>query len=300
MSNNTKTPLRYPGGKSVLYPFLKDFISINNIQDVIYAEPYCGGAGAAIDLLLNGDVQKIILNDANIAIYSFWKSIVDYSDDFLNLLDNTPITIQEWHHQKKIFEENNFVFSIELGFATFYLNRCNRSGILSAGPIGGNTIEKQHNANYKIDARFNKEKLRKKIIDISDRRKNIYVFNLDALEFLNKLNSSNYIKRLFVYLDPPYYTKGAKLYMNCYNDFDHKNLSYYLEHNFTPFWLLSYDNVAEIRSLYSNFDLYTFNLSYTAQLKKKGSELLLHSKNTIFPQKLEISRSHTPLLIRKL
>ena len=49
----THSPLRYPGGKSILSPLLGNFIEINNLLDGIYIEPYAGGAGAALKLLFS-------------------------------------------------------------------------------------------------------------------------------------------------------------------------------------------------------------------------------------------------------
>lgn len=287
----TLTPLRYPGGKTIMTPYFEEFIRQNKIQDPIYAEPFAGGAGAAINLLISGAVNKIIINDANTAVFSFWNSLINYSSEFMDLFENTPVTLTEWYKQKEIFEQVNHP-SVALGFATFFLNRCNRSGILKAGPIGGNSLEKQNKSKYKLNARFNKDSLRTRLLNIIENSNSIVVSNLDALEFMETIASypTEVQKDILVYLDPPYYVHGSELYMNFYQHKDHKNLNDFLSQSHIFNWILSYDNVKEIRDLYSGFDLYTFNLKYSINEPKKGKELLTHKKGVILPEPLEIKR----------
>lgn len=297
-NNNNRTPLRYPGGKSIFTDFFSAFIDSNKISDTVYIEPYCGGAGAAINLLLNGSVSRIWLNDANYSIYSFWYSLKHYGNEFLDLVQSTEVTLSEWRKQKQIFKSSDNKSNskndlLQNGFATFYLNRCNRSGILNAGPIGGQTEEGQLKATYKIDARFNKKNLLIKIKAIVDYCDALIVTNYDAIELLNKLTfeqSKQFQSKCFVYLDPPYYKQGSGLYLNYYQHDDHKIIADYLSKDFPCRWLLSYDNVQQIRNLYSSFPLYAFYLNYSAQESKLGSELLIHSKNSHLPESLIIKR----------
>lgn len=279
------TPLRYPGGKSIITPFIEELILTNSMKNVVYAEPYAGGAGAAINLLITNKVDAIRINDASIAIYSFWYFLKTEGDTFIKLILNTEVTLEEWQRQREIFK-NAITPSLKLGFATFFLSRTNRSGILGAGPIGGQDPILQNNATYKLNCRFNKKNLIEKIKRITERSEDIFVTNDDALKFLKNLSDEN----VLVYLDPPYYKQGKALYLNYYKHDDHVELSSYLKETNNFKWLLSYDNVDEIRQLYSDFDLYKFNLYYTAQDIKKGCELLTHSKDIFLPKKLSIKR----------
>lgn len=291
MNSNVNSPLRYPGGKSALTEYFSQFIIYNSIESPIYAEPYCGGAGAAVNLLLSNRVDKIILNDADISIYSFWYCIKNLGDEFIQLFEQTTINLDEWSKQKEIFEQSKkgqVDDFLKLGFSTFYLNRCNRSGILTAGPIGGKSRESQLNANYKIDARFNRGNLREKLLNLIKLSKKIEIYNLDALAFLkNVINNQSKAEQnnTFVYLDPPYYSQGSSLYLNYYKQGDHEDLRKFLEQETNIFkWLLSYDNVKAIKDLYHEFNIYTFYINYSAQQNKLGSELLIQSKNSIIPE----------------
>lgn len=276
-----KTPLRYPGGKTVYKDLLSDVILLNNIKDPTYVEPFAGGAGAAITLLLDNKVSKIVLNDADICIYSFWKSLIEKSDEFIQKLIETPVTIDEWFKQKKIYQEKDNDF-LSLGFATFFLNRTNRSGILNAGPIGG----MNQTGNYKLDARYNKKALKDKIQNIIKRKNDIHIFNLDAEEFLTKLEEENLFDNIFIYLDPPYYEQGSNLYMNYYDHEGHLALSTFVIEHLKAHWLMSYDASDDIYKMYKNNPKYINSLNYSAQTKRKAEELIITSEILKVPDSL--------------
>ncbi len=288
------TPLRYPGGKSVMTPFFKNILQENNLGRVIYAEAYAGGAGTAINLLLENCVEGIKINDAAIGIFSFWFYLLKESDRFLDLFDKIDINLKEWQLQRKIFKQSAYP-CFELGFATFYLSRTNRSGILNAGPIGGQDPDSQDAASYKIDCRFNKPTLRNKLEKIIALKQKIEVTNLDALRFLKALPDNT-----IAYLDPPYYDQGKALYLNYYKHKDHLELSRYLEFEARFKWVLSYDNIEAIRRMYVEFPLYTFHLPYNAQDRKIGSELLTHSDDIRLPTPLVIKRNKHSIIIDKI
>jgi DNA adenine methylase len=279
------TPLRYPGGKSIMTPFFVRIIESGQLKrPLVYAEAYAGGAGTAINLLLSGNVDRIRINDAALGIYSFWYYLIADGNRFIQQTLETPVNLEEWTRQRTIFKSASSA-SFELGFAAFYLSRTNRSGILSAGPMGGQDAVRQKNADYKIDCRFNKVDLTLRIQRILEQKDKISVTNLDAIDFLNTVDDENTL----IYLDPPYYSQGKALYLNYYQHKDHLKLSNYLRKaSFN--WVLSYDNVPEILSMYADHPLYQFDLSYTAHDVKNGSELLTHSAGLKLP---------IPLMIKK-
>lgn len=281
------SPLRYPGGKALMTNFFINLFRENGLQDIVYAEPYAGGAGAAINLLMQNVVDDIIINDANIGIFSFWNSLINDSENFMQAIADIPVTITEWHRQRAILK-TSVEPSFELGVAVFFLSRTNRSGVITGGAIGGATEERQNAAKYKIDCRFNKIELLQRLRAISERRAHIRVSNMDALDFLRTLDNN-----VFVYLDPPYYAKGKCLYMNHYTDDDHTQLANFLQQEAEFQWLLSYDDVPQIRKLYATQDLYRFPLKYTVETKRTGYELLTHSLNLRFPQNMHIKRNQS-------
>lgn len=274
------TPLRYPGGKGAFAPFIKSVIDTNNLKGGHYMEPFAGGAGVALDLLFSGYVSDIHINDADLAIYNFWHAIVTNTDNFLALLQQVPLTIEEWEKQKLVLKHPENHSDLAHGFAAFYLNRTNRSGILKAGVIGG----KNQSGTYKLDARFNKERLTNLIKRIADYAANIHVYNLDALELLGKVDRI-LPKPSLIYLDPPYYIKGQGLYRNFYNHDDHVQICEALGKIETP-WIVSYDNCAEIKSIYQNYRQDEYFLFYCAYNKTKGSEVMIYGKDILIPERV--------------
>ena len=263
------TPLRYPGGKGKFAPFVKDLMEANNLTGD-YLEPYAGGSGVALDLLFSGYCKNIHINDYDLAVYSFWKSVTDETEKFLKILHDTPVTIDEWHKQKEILANPTIYSELEYGFAAFFLNRTNRSGILKAGVIGG----KNQNGQYKLDARFHKENLSKRIEKIGEFKDQIKVYNLDALELLGSVDSM-LPENSLIYLDPPYYVKGQGLYRNFYVHEDHIQIRKALD-NVQTKWIVSYDNCTEIKEIYTGYHQEDYELNYSAYYKTKGSEVMIY------------------------
>lgn len=264
------SPLRYPGGKSKIAPLIEQIIINNELKGCTFVEPFAGGAGVALDLLFAGLVDHIILNDSDIAIFSFWKAILEETDRFVKDIYEIPLMIEEWEHQKEILKTTKEP-CYELGFAAFYLNRTNRSGILNAGVIGG----KNQDGKWKMDARFNRENLAKKIIEISKRKNDITIFGLDIKEFINHIPKEN----AFVYLDPPYFEKGKELYSNFFAHEDHKTLEKLIRENINAKWLLTYDNNFEIKSIYKKYDIKPFEINYSVSKQRTANEIMIYEKN---------------------
>ena len=158
------SPLRYPGGKAALATFFGDLIERLGIENARYVEPYAGGAGAGVALLLQDRVQDLVINDVDPAVYCFWKSVVQQPDAFAALITDTALNVEEWRAQKATYRAADESDPLALGFAFFYLNRTNRSGILNAGPIGG----VNQTGNYKINARYNPERLADRVAAIGE------------------------------------------------------------------------------------------------------------------------------------
>lgn len=266
------SPLRYPGGKHRLSDYIRSLVKLNNCTT--YIEPFCGGAAIALELLLDGTVNRIILNDFDKAIYCFWNSIIHDTNAFIDMINNTEVTIEEWHHQKEIKNDEEHHSDLEVGFATFFLNRTNRSGIIDkAGPIGGLS----QNGNYLIDCRFNKPRLIQQIEKIAEHRDQITVYNKEAMDLIKK--DILRTRGSFVYFDPPYYKKGPGLYSSFYDNGDHEALSKLILNDMrNRKWIVTYDNVNEIKSFYKTVNSLEFSLQYTLQEKRIASEVMFFSK----------------------
>ncbi|XOB66216.1 DNA adenine methylase [Deferribacteres bacterium DY0037] len=265
------SPLRYPGGKTKLAKFVGQIIEKNKLIGGEYVEPYAGGAGVALYLLLNDKVSSIVINDADPVIYAFWWNVLYNTDSFIQEILQCNVNIDNWYLQKKILNDPSSSKE-QLGFATFFLNRTNISGVIKGGCIGG--IEQK--GKYKIDARFNKTDLVERIRRIGEYRDSILLYNMDALDLLDHIRV-DLTQSSLVYLDPPYYVKGSELYRNFYEHGDHAEIAKKVQTINTP-WLVSYDNVEQIKMLYAEQEQLDFYLNYsTNKERRKGAEILIYN-----------------------
>ncbi|MPS73292.1 MAG: DNA adenine methylase [Chryseobacterium sp.] len=273
----SKTPLRYPGGKQRLTPFVLEILNINNI-DGHYCEPYAGGAGVALELLLSKKVSHVHLNDSDPGIYAFWYSVLNHAEELCRMIATASMTVEEWRFRQRIVKEGDLTNILELGFSVFYLNRCNRSGVLSAGLIGG----LDQTGNYKMDARFNRNDLIRRIETITLFKNNIFLTNLDAEDYI--VDYIPYVSdNLLIYLDPPYYEKGSQLYLNAYKKSDHARIAETIQTQLNHKWILSYDGVPDIVDLYSDRRHFLYDLQYTAATVYKGREVFIFSDEIQIP-----------------
>lgn len=281
-SNRLYSPLRYPGGKAPFAPFIAEVMKENGLENGHYLEPYAGGAGVALDLLFHGYASHIHINDADSAVYAFWISVTQHPSELLELLESTPITIEEWFKWRAILRREYASSLVEQGFATLFMNRTNRSGILKAGVIGG----KDQSGTYKLDARFKKNVIASRIRAIANRASDISVYCKDALSLLNHCSKIIPEKSL-IYLDPPYYIKGKGLYRNYYKHDDHVAISNVIQSkNFKWPWVVSYDNAEEICSMYRMSNSLSYGLNYSAQRRYVGNEIMFFSEELSVPDEL--------------
>lgn len=278
MKNKTKkiilgfvSPFRYPGGKTRFTSSLAKAIEKNfdTNEKIILVEPYAGGAGASLKLLFSGKVDKIIINDLDNAIYTFWDIAVFDTDYLIKKIRNTEVTIDEWKKQKAIYASPKN--DRELAFATLFLNRTNRSGIMHGGPIGGvNQL-----GDWKINARFSKETIIGRLEKIKEFKNKIKVCNSDGIRLLERLEQHKKISQYFIFLDPPYYKKGQSLYLNHYGNKDHEKLSKFLEKSLFKKWIMTYNDVSYIKNLYSKMRIKKFSIQHNAYKSKVGKEVMI-------------------------
>lgn len=282
-----RSPLRYPGGKSVFSPYFSDLMEQNGLKSRRYFEPFAGGAGVALGLLSSNIASEAILNDADYHIYCFWTSVLNENERFLEEIQNATLSIKEWQKQRMIYYKPEKYSIFEIGFSTFYLNRCNRSGILAgAGPIGGY----KQKGEWRLDARFNKDNLMTRIEGVGTLKDRIFIENMDAIIFLRKcLPRGRGRENVFVYIDPPYVSAGNRLYLNFYSDKDHRKLASYLLKQANLKWVVTYDDTLLIRELYSSCRRWLFYLGYSLQSKQKGKELLITPDWLLLPNRNKLT-----------
>lgn len=280
------TPLRYPGGKGKFAPYVAEVMQMNELVGGHYVEPFAGGAGVALWLLFSEYAAHIHINDLDKNIYCFWKSVLEETDELCKKIKKTPVTVNEWLRQREIKNNADEFTSLERGFATFYLNRTNYSGVINGGVIGG--VEQK--GNWKIDARYNKEDLIERIRRIALYADRISLYNMDACKFITK-SSKKVPANSLMYLDPPYYVKGGWLYQNSFRHEDHEVLASYISNIRNYHWMLSYDNEPTIKELYSSYEQEEFSLNYSAGSHARGSEVMIFQDGLKRPERIMTTKA---------
>ena len=266
----TLSPLRYPGGKAALAGLFADIISDLGLSQPRYVEPYAGGAGAGIALLRQGIVSHLVINDIDPAVHAFWRTAVEHNEQLVELVRTVPLSLDEWKRQREIYRAGDTSDVVSLGFAFFYLNRTNRSGVLNAGVIGG----KAQSGKYKLNARFNRDTLAERLTAIGALADRITVTDLDGRTIIQRYAGD---ASAFMYVDPPYVQAGSDLYLNAFDGRDHKALSEVISSIRAAHWVLTYDTSPLVERLYRSHFQCRLELSYSARYPGKAEELLIAS-----------------------
>ncbi|WP_047307860.1 DNA adenine methylase [Rhodopseudomonas palustris] len=260
------SPLRYPGGKRKLAPFIADLIRRAELDIELLVEPFAGGAAVAISLLESGHVKSIGLADADPLIASFWRIV--FSDDawkLVDLIQDTKVTLGEWYRQKALAPRCD----LSAAFKCLYLNRTSFSGALMSrtGPIGGISQK----GPYKIGCRFNRPKIAARILELSKLADNVrFVRNSSYRRTMADVSRTSLAaqspEKILWYLDPPFFAKAERLYRYSFSDDQHEELPDDID-NLVGHWLLSYDDHATARRLYSKHPGFArVNLRYNARI----------------------------------
>ena len=287
------SPLRYPGGKGKLTSFMEFMIDRLGHRGGTYIEPFAGGAGIAIELLERQVVEQIVINDLDKGVYSFWRAILKETDRFIDQIRTVPLDMDEWNRQRDICLNDNSKYSFELGFATFYMNRTNRSGIIKGGVIGGSN----QTGNYLIDARFNREDLIERIKRIAALKSKIHLYNKDVASFVTRY-VPKYQDNALIFFDPPYYAKGKQLYLNFFKHEDHVKIEELIRTQVHCDWIITYDDAPEIVDIYAGYPIRHYDLSYSVANKRKASELIIFCNEQIIPTNEEILEQRIAINLR--
>lgn len=132
-----------------------------------------------------------------------------------------------------------------------------------------------------MDARFNKQDLIKRIQIIANLKNNIILSNEDFELFLTKYISL-FGKDTFIYLDPPYFTKGKQLYLHYFTYNEHIRLRNVID-NIKYDWIISYDNTPEIKEIYKDYPMRKTLLNYSTGMKRKAEEIMIFKKKSLIP-----------------
>lgn len=263
------SPLRYPGGKACLSTFLSSLITSQRPRPRVYIEPFAGGAGAGLHLLYGEYVDRVVLNDLNHGVAAFWRAVFHHTEELVDQVMTCEVSIDAWRECRRQYDQGEGS-DLSLGFATLFLNRTNRSGILDARPIGG----LGQDGPWKLDVRFNRAELARRVRVLGAYRGRVDVMERDALHLLGDLDTTGAL----LYVDPPYLLQGSELYMNTLTWEDHVQLASLLK-DMHRHWMLTYDADPRVPSqLYTELRCAQFSIKHTAAVQQVGTEYAVFSR----------------------
>jgi DNA adenine methylase len=271
------SPLRYPGGKGSVTNFMKLVFLENDLLGAEYVEPYAGGASVALSLLLESYADHIHINDIDPAVFAFWDAVLTDTDRLCARISDTDVNVEEWDRQRSVQAASD-PDRLDLAFSTFFMNRTNRSGIITGGIIGG----RNQDGPWKLDARYNRSDLIRRIQKIARFGSRISLSNKDALDFMRPWFSAD-VPKSFVYLDPPYYAKGTELYRNFYEPEDHVAVAT-ATRRLRALWIVSYDADPNVLSLYRARRSLRYSLNYSAGTRGRGLEVMFFAPHLTLPE----------------
>lgn len=273
-ANQSVSPFRYPGGKGFLAGYLANFAKDLNGCVRHYVEPFCGGAGAALILLQDGLVEHLHLNDLDPRVYCAWRAITEETERFVQRILTTPVTLDTWRQCRAIVEAAGTQYDFDLAFATYFINRTSRSGIvLGSGPIGGY----EQNGRWKIDARYYPDSMAERVRWIGANSDRITLSNEPAISFLQECAERLPRRSTLYFVDPPYVGAGSRLYLNAMSLSSHRELASLLRGGTLERWILTYDDDPLIRKLYNGLPVANLQVNYSLRTTRKASELLIHA-----------------------
>ena len=256
------SPLRYPGSKRKLCNYLGRVLTHNDLRPQILVEPFVGGGSVFLNFLSINEGSEAIIADKDELVYSFWKVLFTEPSHLINFVKKVKVNLENFEKYKYISSHTHEFNRKKLAETCLFLNRTSFSGILddSAGPIGG----REQKSLYKIDCRFGRENLIKKIKRISIFKNRVTVLSYsweDTLKYVSGKDKYRNVSLLF-YFDPPFYEKADKLYRHHFDSASHKNLRDKLM-KLKQSWILSYDRAKEIQHLYSTFGRINVSMPYS-------------------------------------
>ena len=267
------SPLRYPGGKGALAGFVAALIDAQPRRARQYVEPFAGGAGVALRLLHDEYVEEVILNDLDAGVAAFWRSVFDEPRALIDLVHGCEPSLDEWHRQREVYLAKQ-ADDLELGFATFFLNRTNRSGILDARPIGG--LEQA--GHWTLGARWKPEPLAARIKRAARYRTRVTICEDDGIAVTTRYLRED---RSFLYADPPYISKADGLYLDTLEWPDHQRLAETLRG--ADNWLVTYDHDPRVLELYAGLRCAAFGIKHTAAIQHIGQEYAVFPASLVIP-----------------
>jgi DNA adenine methylase len=262
----TKPAAPWLGGKTKLVETIAPMIE--SIDHDTYVEPFVGMGGMFFGRCRAPSCE--VINDRNSELYNFFRQLQSHYQQLMDEL--------KWRVTSR--EQFDILKSQDPATLT-ELQRAARFIYLQVTAFGGKTSGQSFGISAGRSGRFDFNSLAPRLQDIYNRLSGVVLENLDWLEIINRYDT----RQTLFYLDPPYW--------NCENDYgkglftkdDFKKMADRLS-KIEGSFILSLNDVEEVRSIFKSFNVRAVETTYTIATKasKKVGEVVISNRDMIVAQ----------------
>lgn len=257
-----RSPFRYPGGKTWLIPYIRDWLGAQKKKPSRFVEPFAGGAIVSMTVGFEKLAKHVVFSEIDPGVAAVWKVVLNGHAEWL-AGQITKFSLSEQSARKVLSSHPKEVR--QLAFQTILRNRVQRGGIMAPGAGLVKTGENGRG----INSRWYPGTLARRIREINQCKDRFSFNETDAFKLICEHQED---KDTCFYIDPPYTVAARRLYVAW--DVDHERLFSEMAKCKGDF-LMSYDNTFEVLSLAEKYGFEAKPVAMKNTHHAKMNELLI-------------------------
>jgi DNA adenine methylase len=257
------SPFRYPGGKTWLVPWVRQWLHSLPAKPVEFIEPFVGGGSISLTVAFEDLADHVLMIELDDQIAAVWRTILSRN--------------REWLAERIVRFKLSYATAIDViktsatstrqkAFQTLVKNRTYHGGILA----NGSGLLKHGENGKGIHSRWYPQTLYKRIMDIGKVAHRMTFAEGDGIEAIRRYAN---IEHGVFFIDPPYTAGGKKagkrLYRFC--DLDHSEL-FRVVSTVRGDFLMTYDDAPEVEELARTYGFDTY------RVPMKGTHHILYKE----------------------
>lgn len=195
-----QAPLKWVGGKTQLLPKLMIHIEPQLSQVDNYCEPFVGGGSVLFAVLSSRFHGNVVVNDANSQLINFYHHVQSEPERLTELInrmveyynDNSEQQESYYYRVRDIYNQEINTLTLDQAVRFYFLNRAGFRGLYRVG-------RRRFNVSFGHYKRLSPVNFLK----LSQRLRAVKFYNMDYLEFYDRVIAKLTGKSL-IYYDPPY------------------------------------------------------------------------------------------------
>jgi DNA adenine methylase len=231
-----RSPFRYPGGKTWLVPYIRDWLRHRDSPPARLIEPFAGGAIVSLTSAFEGLARHVIFAEVDHGVAAVWRVVLNGQAEWLvRQILNFDLTLG---NVASVLDSNPSDLCGK-AFQTILRNRVQRGGIMADGA----GLIKTGESGRGLNSRWYPETLARRIREINRQKDRLTFVEGDGFSLIEEHRAD---ADAVFYIDPPYTLAARRLYKVW--QIDHERLFSAMASCKGDF-LMSYDNTVEIAAL---------------------------------------------------